>query len=309
MKISSIFHKKLVWTIALYKLKSEDEILKIELQKPFHFISENGLRINKKYQTTTADPFLYTHEDRLYLFYEVQTDFGVGEIWAQSMDALGEWSSHGCVLNEDFHLSYPQVFSLDGKIWMIPEASASGKVWLYSAEVFPNEWIKSRILIHEVLLDPSIIIQSEGIFLLGTTRENELKIYFSQDLNHEFILTNIVKLENKFLARNAGRPIYVKNILYRLAQDNQYGYGQSISLLQIDELTISKYSEHISMTALFKIRPKWMKFGCHHLSTAVYRNKHFVAVDGMRKDKFINTLLLAFIKSIEYFKRTYSKHV
>ena len=115
------------------------------------------------------------------------------------------------MLKEDFHLSYQQVFFDDGHVWMIPDSSTSGKVWLFKAEVLPNRWCKARVLINKILLDTSIIIQDKGIFLLGNTRANELKIYFFKDLSHEYISTGVLKLSNVFLARNAVRPIYIRN--------------------------------------------------------------------------------------------------
>jgi hypothetical protein len=296
MNIKAIFQRRKLWTIAVYKLKDESEIFELGEHRPFHFFGEKGLRRNAQYQATTADPFLFVHNDRLYLFYEIQTDFGIGEIWAQSMDTHGVWTNHGQVLKEDFHLSYPQVFFYDGQIWMIPEAASSGKVWLYTAEAFPYQWRKTRVLIDEPLVDSSLVIQQEGLFLLGTTRTNELKIYFSPNLSQEFVSTGWVITNDKSISRNAGRPLCIQDVLYRVAQNCQHDYGQNISLLQIDQLSFDKYSEHITTADLYKTKPKWMEAGYHHISTALFVNEHFVAVDGMRRDRYINTLLLIFFK-------------
>lgn len=301
MNLKSLFQRRQLWTIALYRLKDESEIFELDKLEPFHFFGEKGIRRNAEYQATTADPFLFVHNDRLYLFYEIQTDFGVGEIWAQSMDQDGTFTNHGQVLKEDFHLSYPQVFFHDGQIWMIPEAASSGKVWLYIAETCPNKWRKHKVLIDEPLLDPSIIIQQEGIFLLGTTRTYELKMYFAPDLSQEFVSTGIVISKDKSIARNAGRPLRIQNVLYRVAQNCKYHYGQNISLLQIEQLSIDKYSEKISTPDLYQLKPKWMEEGYHHISTALFGNGHFAAVDGMRKDKYLNTLCLAVLKAFKAF--------
>lgn len=296
MNLKRLFLRRIVWTIALYKLKDENGIFELQNHEPINFFGERGLRCNRHYQAITADPFLFTHKDRLYLFYEIQTDFGVGEIWAQSMDSQGTWINHGQVLKEDFHLSYPQVFFHDGQVWMIPEAASSGKVWLYAAEVFPNKWRRTRVLINEPLVDPSIVLKPEGIYLFGTTRENELKLFFSPDFSQEFVSTGFVISKDKSISRNGGRPLCIQNVLYRVAQNCKQSYGQNISLLQIDQLSFDKYSEHMTVSNLYQIKPKWMEAGYHHISTALFRNEHFVAVDGMRRDKYLNTLLLAFLK-------------
>ena len=297
MNFKSILKRRKLWAIAIYRLQDERDIFSLSDHEPFYFIGEKGIRKNTDYQHIAADPFVFVHNDRLYLFYEIQTDFGVGEIWAKSMDQQGVWVSHGQVLKEDFHLSYPQVFSYDGQVYMIPETSDSGKVWLYATASFPYKWQKNRMLIDEALLDPSIVINNDGIFLFGTSRKNELKLYFFENFNHEVVPLGAVMPSEDFLARNAGRPIYIRNELYRVAQISKSSYGQGgVSLLKVDELSIENYSEHIVIPELYKIRPKWMKSGYHHLSCAMFFNEHFVAVDGMRNDKWINALSLAFLK-------------
>lgn len=299
MNIKAIFKKRCLWTIALYKIKDESQIFNLSSLSPFRFIGETGLRRNKEYHHTTADPFLFVQNERLYLFYETQTDFGVGQIYAQSMDIHGAWVDHGQVLKEDFHLSYPQVFAHNGQVWMIPEAASSGKVWLYAAELFPNNWRRVKVLIDEPLVDPSVVIKLEGIYLFGTTRTYELKLFFASDFNQEFVLIDCGISNDKFIARNAGRPIYIENVLYRVAQNCKLKYGENISLLRIDQLSIDGYCEQIITPDLYQTKPKWMEEGYHHISTALLGDEHFVAVDGMRRDKYLNTLLLAYFKVFE----------
>ncbi len=303
LNAKAILGRRTLWTIALYKLKSESEIFKLSEHEPFHYFGERGLRKSTKYQAVTADPFLFVQDDKLFIFYEIQTDFGIGEIWAQSMDATGIWTNHGNVLKEEFHLSYPQVFSHDRQIWMIPEAAQSGKVWLYSAEAFPYNWKKTRVLIHEPLLDVSIVIQKNGIFLLGTTRAYELKMFYSLSLNQEFVPAGFIISSDRSIARNAGRPVWIQNVLYRLSQNCKLEYGKNISLLKISKLSPHEYSEELVTFDLYQTKPEWMELGYHHVTTALFRNEYFVAVDGMRRDRYLNTLLLAPGKVAVHFNR------
>lgn len=303
MKLKALFQRRQIWTIALYKLNTSSEIFKLDSFEPFRFFGEKALRKNAGYQATTADPFLFVHGERLYLFHEIKTDFCVGEIWAQSMDIEGVWTNHGQVLKENFHLSYPQVFLHDARIWMIPEAASSGKVWLYTAESFPSKWQKVRALINEPLLDPSIIIQPEGIFLLGTTQAYELKVYFAADLDQEFVPTGIVISNDKAIARNAGTPLKINDVLYRAAQNCRNKYGESISLSKIERLSTDGYSERMTIADLYGNKPQWMEAGYHHISSALFRGECFVAVDGISWDSYSNTLLLALIKIVRMGKK------
>jgi len=275
MKINGIFKKRIVWAIAIYKLKYENDIFNLDKHMPIYFLGERGIRRNSKYQAFVADPFLFVHDEKLYLFYEIKTDFGVGEIWAQSMNSQGAWTSHGQVLKEDFHLSYPQVFSHDSQIWMIPEAACSEKVWLYGTDSFPHGWKRVKVLIDEPLVDPSIIIKPEGIYLFGTTRANELKLFFSPDLIKEFVSTGFVITSDRAISRNGGRPICIQNCLYRVAQNCKNSYGKNISLLKIDKLSFDKYSEHLFISELYKKNQD----GClmditilvvHHLGMSIF---------------------------------------
>jgi hypothetical protein len=296
MLLKKLFTRRKLWSIAIYKIENERDIFQLSNCKPFYFIGECGFRSDFKYQATNADPFLFVHEERIYVFYEIQTDFGVGEIWAHSMDSVGVWISHGRVLKEDFHLSYPQVFAFDRKIWMIPESASSGKVWLYVAELFPNRWRRVRVLINEPLVDPSIFINNEGIYLFGTTRDNNLRLYFAKDINESFILVVNSVTSDKAISRNGGRPLFIENSLYRVAQNCSTSYGQNIILLRIKHITKNKYIEEVEINDLYVEKPKWMSEGYHHLSVVECNNGLFVAVDGMRKDIFINTVSLVFLK-------------
>jgi hypothetical protein len=212
------------------------------------------------------------------------------------MDAKGSFFDHGLVLKEPFHLSYPQVFGYHGKIFMIPESAASKSVWLYRAAEFPKRWVKEKILLNEVLVDTSLIIRSDGLYLMGTNRADELKIYYAKDLYDEFVWTEIIVTSDKAIARNAGRPLLIGNDLYRVAQNGTRSYGENICALKIINLEPKSYQEDLVILELFEKREAWMTLGYHHISSECFFEKYYVAVDGMRPDKFINNLSLALLK-------------
>lgn len=298
MNIRSIFLKRRLWKIGIYEIYNEDEIFKRALVQPFHIIGEKGFRKNFSYQSTIADPFLFVKDLVLYVFYEAQTDFGAGEIWAQSMNAVGEWSNHGCVIKENFHLSYPQVFAYKNNIYMVPEAAASGNVFLYRSTLFPIKWERSKVLVAESLLDPSIIIRPEGIYLFGTTRSDDLKMYHSRSFEDEFVELDVVISNCKSTARNAGAILEVNNKIYRVAQDCKRKYGEKIHVFEVLKLGLDGYSERLIESDIFAIRPCWASEGYHHLSLARLGDRTFVAVDGFAWDARLNKAFLIFHKFI-----------
>ena len=84
-----------------------------------------------------ADPFLFVHNDTLFLFYEQKKLRHNGTIMMMQTDDLEHWSEPVEVLREPFHLSYPWVFEKDGHVYMMPETCGDNSVGLYEA-VDPN---------------------------------------------------------------------------------------------------------------------------------------------------------------------------
>lgn len=297
MNLFRVFERRDLWGIHLYRFDADREVFSISSHQPFFHIGENGIRSNDKYQSTVADPFLYVHCDKLYVFYEIKTDFGYGEIWAKSSKDLSIWQCHGQVLKETYHLSYPQVFSTDGRIFMIPEASASGKVFLYESEVFPNKWRKTVALVKEPLRDSTVICRPDGFFLLGTNQDYELRLYHSPVLDQEFSFTGIVISRDRMNSRNAGCLFVVDDVLFRPAQDCKYSYGRAVGVWRVDQISKVEYREVLYMPKLLSSIPSWASEGYHHLSMTSFNGKTIIAVDGFRRDTYRNTLSLALLKA------------
>ena len=297
MRLGNFFKRRELWAIGIYKLNSLKEILNLDDHQPLYMFGETGLRKDFNYQSTVADPFLFVYLGTLYLFYEVKTDHDHGEIWAQSLTKDGDWISHGKVLGESFHLSYPQVFEHDGRVYMIPEAAMSGKVLLYSAIDFPIKWELCSVLINQPLLDPTVIQHKDRrVFLLATTRKYELKLYHAIGIHAPFSDTGMVITRDKSISRCAGGILDINSSLYRLAQDCSNIYGERIRLLNIKELSVSSYIEELSPLDLYTVKPEWLSVGYHHLSSADFDGAVYVAVDGRKKDRYINTFMLGLLK-------------
>jgi len=302
-KLLILFKRRELWTIGIYKLPYFD-LYDFPVFNDLVKIGESGIRKNKDYQSVAADPFLFSKAGVLYLFYEAKTDFCVGEIWLKSFTSDGSVTCHGCVLKESFHLSYPQVVEFDGVEYMLPESASSGKVLLYKADSFPEKWSLARVLIDKPLVDPSLVVRPEGLYLLATTPDNDMKLYFSKTIHDEFIDCGHIisnEIPKAKSARNAGRPIDIGNELCRLYQDCSVGYGKSIGIKRIENISVSKYEETDVTDDIFKIRPKWMREGYHHLSIVKHDGFTYVAIDGKCFDSYVNTVMLLFIKIYYYF--------
>lgn len=65
-----------------------------------------------------ADPFLFSWHGRLFLFYESKRLFSPGVIMMRYTDDLLHWSDETLVLQESFHLSFPNVLNIKGNIYV-----------------------------------------------------------------------------------------------------------------------------------------------------------------------------------------------
>lgn len=300
--IQQLFSRRSLWTVALYRLQSPGDIFNAAERVPERFFGENGLRLSPGYHSTTADPFLFSHAGRLYLFVEVQTDFGKGEIWAQSVGADGVWEDHGLVLIEDFHLSYPNVFAdSSGRMYMLPETAASGKVWLYTTDEFPYRWRRVAALFDSPLIDPSILFTDDGLLLLGTTRSGEFKVHALPSLDGLANPQGLMVTNDRAVSRGGGAPFVVDGKHFRPAQNCKNFYGENLSIMEIETLGSDEYRERLYTADLYPRRPKWMALGYHHMSIAKFGDDYFLAIDGRGKDKYLNTILLAFFKLLDRF--------
>lgn len=300
LNLQKITEKRDLWSLGVFKFGSLENLFEGGEYTLVKQIREMGLRLNKSYQAVAADPFLFAHGERLYLFYEVKTDHGHGEIHAQSMTSDGQWHAHGVVLKEQFHLSYPQVFLIDGHIYMLPEAAQSGKVILYEANEFPKKWRPCAVLIDEPMRDPTLVESAnDGFFLLASTAQYELKLYHAEHLTQPFKDLGIVITNDKRVARCAGSIIRLNGQMLRPAQDCSESYGKKISFQSIECLSRSVYSERPSGLKLQVPPQAWMSRGSHHISCEKFAGNMYVAIDGHNADWRINSLSLGLLRMLE----------
>ena len=235
----------------------------------------------------TADPFLFRHEGKWHLFFEVlrrADELGV-IARAESVDGR-TWSYGGMVLEETFHLSYPQVFEWDGGIYMIPESAADFSVRLYRAVEFPDRWEHAATLLYGYPFADATVFRHAGRWwmFVSTNANNVLNIYHSEDLAHGWrphALNPVVK-NDPHHARPCGRVVEADGKLYRFAQDCAPDYGVSVFAFEITELTTDTYVERIvdEKPLLTRSGSGWNSHGMHHIDAQYHDGRWIAAVDG-----------------------------
>ncbi|XP_040378289.1 glucosamine inositolphosphorylceramide transferase 1-like [Oryza brachyantha] len=227
-----------------------------------------------------AKPFLFLQGDAIYLFFETKNPItSQGDIAAAvSKDAGATWQQLGVVLDEEWHLSYPYVFSYKNKVYMMPESSKNGDLRLYRALDFPLKWKMDKVLLKKPLVD-SVIVKFQGPYwLLGTDlssngakQNKELSIWYSNSPLGPWIphKQNLIHTTgNRLGARNGGRPFIYNGNLYRVGKGQGGGSGHGIQVFKVEVLKPNEYKEvevPFVINKQLKGQNAWNGARSHHL--------------------------------------------
>ena len=236
-----------------------------------------------------ADPFFLETEHSYFIFVEEYVyREKKGKIAVIEIDkGSNNWHYKGVVLEENFHLSFPNVFIEDDSYYMIPESQESNDVRLYKSVDFPFKWVLERVLIDNISAVDPIIYRDKKFFWLfvneskfvNSSASSNLSLYYSTDfLAGSFISHKSNPLASKISnSRNAGNIFNLGTKLYRPSQDCSVRYGYAININEINELCLANYSE----VPLLKVLPSWNDnlLGTHTFS----HSKNFIIIDANEK--------------------------
>ncbi len=234
-----------------------------------------------------ADPFMINKDNKYFLFFEVMDRASnEGNIaYAESTD-LKNWEYKKVILDEKFHLSYPNVFKWKGDYYLLPESHQDLAVRLYKAESFPDKWKHVKNLISGYsFVDPAILRYNNKWWLFVTTQfSNILNVYYADDLMGKWEphpMNPVIKF-NAHISRPGGKMIIYKGKPYRFAQDCEPYYGMQLFAFEITELTTTKYSEKLVSTKplLTKSGKGWNAVGMHQVDLHKIGNKWIAVTDG-----------------------------
>ena len=192
-----------------------------------------------------ADPFLFSKDGAVWMFYETLDAHGKGVLGCLQEED-GSWKQVGIVLEEKFHLSYPQVFEEDGHVYMLPETTGAGAVILYEAEVFPHRWRPVANLIGRQLADATLLKRAGVWYLAGLERKTKkpelwtaAKLTGPWQLHPESCHVNA----SARLRRCGGAFIEDEGRLWRIAQDCNGAYGRRLWRIPVLTLSPTEYRE------------------------------------------------------------------
>lgn len=202
-----------------------------------------------------ADPFPVERDGATHLFVE-DFDYRTGRaaISVVPFSDRGPLGPVETVLEEPFHLSYPQVFVSGGETWMIPEMAGGRKIGLYRAARYPDRWSYEADLIADIEASDATHLEHAGRhWLLATVREGGAGSF--SDLLHVY---SAPKLAGPYAphpgnpvvtdarhARAAGAIVRREGRLLRPVQDCSNGYGGALVLAEILRLDEGGFEQRV----------------------------------------------------------------
>ena len=284
-----------IWSIGIYDLDVNGRSLKLHTRQGNPVLT--AADIKDMPARFVADPFLIQEQDTFYLFFEVLgVDRGVIGL-ATSVDGR-HWRYERIVLEEPFHLSYPNVFKWKDDYYMVPESSAVNSVRLYKATHFPYDWQFVKPIIADRALVDSTVLYYQGLLWLFSSSWSSQTLYlFYADQPEgpwrEHPRSPIVRGNGRD-TRPAGNILNTGDRLIRFSQDSQGAgekYGKAVRGFEIMTLTRDEYQERpLEGNPLLKDSGAgWNSIGMHQISAwPVSRERWIAAVDGKcRSDQYI----------------------
>ena len=257
---------------------------------------------------TKADAFLYSDGEKMSLFYELQNCFNAKGVLIRISTIDGvNWSKPEVALEESFHLSFPNVFDLDGETWMIPETFMAGQVRLYKEDKATGHFILHSILLKGGKYVDSFIYKKEDTYYLFTSiqyddQSYDLKLLYSDNLSGEYVEHPMSPLSHgKAYQRNAGRMVEEGGRLYRPAQECTYYYGQNVHIMEIVELSKTTYKEVPSKMDIIPLG-KGFGIGGHQYSICDFKGRKYVTIDILHKAFNMHIIWQRFFKKIKMTK-------
>lgn len=230
-----------------------------------------------------ADPFYIKEGGVFYLFVELKGE-GNADIALLTSGDGENYRYKGIVLDENHHLSHPQVFKYKEEFYMLPETIGSNQVLLYKAENFPYDWrISDTLIKNRHLKDPSLLL-SEELNLIVAVDDNLKQYMFTADsLNGSWTEAKNYKQRWGNETRPGGRFFKVDDHWYLPLQNRSLGYGTGISLYKLetenDRLEFN-LSEKMYLGPQQEI--EWFNRGMHHLDIQKTGDEFYMVYDGDR---------------------------
>lgn len=230
MKLRELRHN--LWNIGFIEEGLEDTLT--NKSSRIHWVKK---RIKDRW---FADPFILdvTENEIIILAEEYNYNVRRGRIARVVIERKTyEEKEFEIILDLPTHLSFPFIIRQNGKVYLMPENSASGCSTIYEYDDAIRKITPLHHVANEPFADATIFEVDDKSFLLTTmlpdTNSTSVKI-FSFDKEKLKVIEQVANVEFPIVCgRNAGEVFEVKGKLYRPAQDCTLRYGHGVILQKI----------------------------------------------------------------------------
>jgi len=241
-----------------------------------HAVLSKGTAVPNPPGRFFADPFLHVQDERVFCFVEDYVDTKKrGLISALEFEGT-KVKDLGTVIEEDFHLSFPYLFTFDGQLFMCPESNESGQIRIYRCVDLPLRWELHSVAMQGVAAVDTMIFESAGRWWMLTNIDPAPKMKTFCEL-HLFSAADPISgtwlphpmnplIIDPATARNGGL-LRDGTSIFRVAQARTFGsYGRYASIFEIAVLSESDYREQEVARVTPEFRPGLT--GAHHMHSA-----------------------------------------
>lgn len=196
------------------------------------------------------------------------------------------------VLRAAHHLSWPFLIEEGGEIFLLPEASATGRIQLWRAAPFPDRFEPDAVLVEGFAgVDPTVLRHGGHWYLFAGDRadqdEGRLHLFVAEALRgpwRRHPMSPVV--DDLGSARPAGPIFEHEGRLFRPAQDCTRTYGGAVVINRIEALTPDLYRE-VPIARLDPDRSGPCPDGLHTLTVS----EAGILVDGKRERRSVRAFL------------------
>jgi hypothetical protein len=196
--------------------------------------------------TFVADPFGIWRDGQLFVFVEAfdyRTRLGRIEVLSFNRHLqLLDWQP--CI-GERWHLSYPFIVEQQGEVFMLPEAHRSGKLTLYRATRFPEQWQVAALIELDCVPVDATPVRYQGrwwLFYSPATSKlskiSHLHAAWAERIEGPWHPHpgNPLRID-RASGRPGGTPIVMDGVLVLPVQDCDSTYGGAVRPLKISRLS------------------------------------------------------------------------
>ncbi len=237
-----------------------------------------------------ADPFILNVDNGSVdlLIEDYRADDNYAKIASMHFNPALQATDHKIVLDTGSHLSYPHIFRENNRVFVLPEASKSGKLSCYEYVASVNALVFLKDIIELPLLDANVLKYKDKYWVFGVTRpaSGEDKFELCGFYADQLLGPYTAHPANPLAAgldgvRGAGDFFAVDGFLYRPTQNCKEVYGKSITINKITRLDEAGFESEPYMTIMIDQEIEKNR-GIHTLHTLNGTNG-IIVVDGTRK--------------------------